>query len=175
MSPERLPSFIKDDLLNKRFKYSFDSRLGRYTISFKNDDRAQADLYLSALWSGASDLLVRRMRDGIATSLTLLDKQIVGYQVAMRSDPTISALLVAATTTRDELLALQANAQFPFPTEPEHLVFMSEGRSAGAKTLVLVFFAALFTGIFVAFMANAWARIKEDPEAMTKLRMAWKR
>jgi uncharacterized protein involved in exopolysaccharide biosynthesis len=41
-----------------------------------------------------------------------------------------------------------------------------------AKGLVLICFASLFIGLLAAFVANAWDRVKEDPEAMAKLRAA---
>ena len=55
-----------------------------------------------------------------------------------------------------------------------HLVFASTVRGGRSKTLILAFFASLFVGILLAFVANAWAGIKNDPEAMEKLRSAWK-
>lgn len=40
------------------------------------------------------------------------------------------------------------------------------------KLLVLICFAFLFCGILAAFAANAWDRLKEDPETVAKLRAA---
>lgn len=173
MSPVDMTTFVRDQLLGKQFKYSFDPKLGIYTIAMKSTDKEQADRYLTALWSGASDKVLGRVRDAVATALALLDKEIVGYRAAMKSDSTVSAVLASATNLRNGLLVLQDSQSFPLPTQPEHLVFAAKtGRS---KTLVLVLFAGLFLGILLAFMANAWNSIKEDPEAMAKLRAAWKR
>lgn len=42
-----------------------------------------------------------------------------------------------------------------------------------AKKLIIVFFAAFFIFIFIAFAKNAVANIKEDPEASKTLQNAW--
>ena len=42
-----------------------------------------------------------------------------------------------------------------------------------AKKFILIVFASLFIGILVAFCANAWDHVREDPDSMAKLRAAW--
>jgi hypothetical protein len=47
-------------------------------------------------------------------------------------------------------------------------------QSSSARTLVLAFFVSLFVGLILAFLSNAWDRIKADPDSVALLESAWK-
>jgi uncharacterized protein involved in exopolysaccharide biosynthesis len=71
-----------------------------------------------------------------------------------------------------------ALASLPAPAAlPEFKIIDSKVTSLykplySVKALILICFASLFLGLLAAFVANAWDRVKKDPDAMAKLQAA---
>jgi len=95
--------------------------------------------------------------------------------VDQRAASTIDALAAEELLARADLIRAIA------PSAPERVQFIDVAtvpevpRSMSLKSVILAFFASLFVGILAAFCANAWDRIREDPESMARLRAAWKK
>jgi hypothetical protein len=104
--------------------------------------------------SQGSGVLAKRMEAGLALLVAdLLDTR-ASFDKAMVAGPRPEA-----PTVVDVSVSQIPPLRYEFPM----------------KRIILITLASLFIGILAAFCANAWDRIKADPEAMAKLKDAAKR
>jgi hypothetical protein len=105
------------------------------------------------------------------------------YAKSIGEDPKAPSKKLSASLAREVALLLEERADLyrslsVLPERPFSVVSSAVVPSlAGAfrfkaKTFLLAIFGSLFLGLLAAFAANAWDRVKEDPEAMAKLRAA---
>jgi len=168
----QLSTFIRDELLAKRFKCAYSPESNRYSLSLKSNDAEAADRYLVMLWSSGLGVLRARLNDAFTTSIGLIDRDLTVFN-ALKSLDAGANSKANLLNTRQRLVEYQADTKFPVEGEPYHLAFLSDGVSGGkAKKLVLCFFASLFIALLAAFCCNAIDRIKQDPTAMEKLKHA---
>ena len=115
-------------------------------------ERLALDAYAAALGSG--DKAVRQEADGaLAGEVSFMLKERAGLYRALISLPSVDLTIVGSNA-----VALAA-VSFRSPV----------------KTSVLWFILSLIVGIAAAFIVNAWQRLRNDPEAMEKLKDAVKR
>lgn len=166
----RLNTYLRDRFIGKRFTYSHDQALRRYTISLTDTDRDRAARYLESLGAGAAAILNERLAKGYALSLAILDAQIDGLGRGDELPGEARAIVASLVYQKERIAALRANPRFPIEAEPELLVYHGDGLGVGrAKTLVLALFASGFLAFMLAFALEAARKIRKDPAAREKI------
>jgi hypothetical protein len=168
----QLSTFVRDEVLAKRFVCGYSPESRRYSLTLKSRDIDAADRYLSLLWSEGLGVLRDRLKGAFFTSLGLIDRDLSVYDSSKSLDAGADGK-ANLLNIRERILGYQDEPQFPVDDEPYHAAYLKDGVSGGrAKKLVLAFFASFFVALLVAFCLNAIDRVKRDPEAMGKLRRA---
>jgi len=168
----QLSTFVRDEVLAKRFSCSYSPESRRYSLTLKSRDIDAADRYLSLLWSEGLGVLQDRLKDAFSTSISLIDRDLSVYNASKSLDAGADGK-ANLLNIRQRVLGYQAEPQFPVDDTPYHAAYLKDGISGGrAKKLVLAFFASLFVALLVAFCLNAIERVRRDPEAMEKLKRA---
>jgi hypothetical protein len=166
-----LMTFIKKELIEKKLKYSKDSKEPLYTLSFTTQDMENGERYLSTLWSGAVAQLTNRLRESYTSSLALLDQGIKVYDSAKKLDAESLNGKAELVSVQQEIIKLQSDSRFPFETEPEQIVFIENG-GGRIKTILIAFFASLSVAVLISCCLQAVRGVKNDPDSMAKIREA---
>jgi hypothetical protein len=145
--------------------------------------RMEAEAYRDSMRLDPSDISYLALNSLVQNRVATENLAIEAYARKLGVGPTlgrdaraalsreVAALLVERIALYKTLAS--ADSQPLFVVDSTTKAVEAAGFSFPAKKFILIVFASLFIGILVAFCANAWDRIRNDPESMDKLRAAW--